>query len=214
MAMTGFPLWRPEKPLVLASGSATRREMLLAAGIPLEVRASDIDERQAEAGARSSPDVSPDTFPAALAQHLAVAKALDVSRQTPDRLVLGADQTLSCDGMVLHKPAGRVEAVRQLSRLSGRSHQLHAAMAIARNGAVLASGCASVRLTMRILSPDFIGTYVDATMPDILSSVGGYQIEGLGIQLFAQVEGDHFTILGLPLLDVLNALRELEALKQ
>jgi septum formation protein len=211
--VSNFPLWRLDKALVLASGSRTRRDMLLAAGIPLEVQVSDIDERQAEAVARSGPDASPDTFPITLAQQLAVAKALDVSRLNPDRLVLGADQTLSCETQILHKPARREDAVRQLSHLSGKTHQLHSAMAIASHGQIVASGISSATLAMRALLPDFIEVYVDATIPDILSSVGGYQIEGLGLHLFAQIEGDHFTILGLPLLQVLKALRELEALR-
>jgi septum formation protein len=209
MMLAGFPLWRLDKVLVLASGSRTRRDMLLAAGIPLEVEAADIDERLAEAG--SSPDASPETVPATLAQHLAGAKALAVSSANPDRLVLGADQTLACEGRMLHKPETREDAVRQVSYLSGRTHQLHAAMAIARNGRIIASGVSVARLTMRPLSPGFIEAYVDATMPDILSSVGGYQIEGLGAHLFERTEGDHFTILGLPLQEVLKALRELEA---
>jgi septum formation protein len=207
-----FPLWRLDKPLVLASGSATRRDMLLAAGIPLEVSVSNIDERQAEAEAKAGSGASLATFPVALAQHLAAAKAVSVSRLNPDRLVLGADQTLACEAQTLHKPAGRDDATRQLSYLSARTHQLHAAMAIARNGEIIASGVSTARLTMRALSPAFIETYVDAAMPDLLASVGGYQIEGLGIHLFERIEGDHFTILGLPLREVLKALRELDAL--
>lgn len=191
---------------MLASGSHTRRDMLLAAGIPLEVRIAAIDERQVEAELGPSPD------PQDLARHLATAKALDVSALQPERLVLGADQTLACDNRILHKPATRDDAVRQLSGLSGRSHELHAAMAIARDGVVFASGVSTARLTMRVLSPDFIETYVDATLPDILSSVGCYQIEGRGIHLFERIEGDHFTILGLPLQKVLEALRRQGAL--
>ncbi|HRP79946.1 MAG TPA: Maf family protein, partial [Aquamicrobium sp.] len=142
---------------------------------------------------------------------LAEAKALDVSGRMPGRLVLGADQTLSLGDEVLHKPADMEEARRRLLRLSGRTHELNSAVVLIRDGAVIWRHVGVARLTMRDLDPAFIGRHLSRVGEKALSSVGAYQIEGEGIQLFEAVEGDHFTIVGLPLLPLLAKLRELGA---
>lgn len=202
--MTGAAtLWLSDAPLLLASGSATRRDMLLAVGIPVEVLKADIDERAVESPLQRD-GVSSDAIAAALA----CAKALAVSATKSGRVVLGADQTLACDGRSFHKPEDAAAARDQIAALSGRSHVLHSAFVLARDGVVLAEGVQTARLTMRSLSAGFIADYVALAGDAALASVGGYQIEGLGAQLFEAVEGDHFTILGLPLLAVLVALRD------
>lgn len=197
-------LWLAGEPLLLASGSTTRRDMLMAAGVPVEALAARIDERAIEAALQEK--VEPAN---AVAAALARAKALAVSQARPGRTVLGADQTLTCEGISFHKPATSAAAMGQIATLAGKPHELHSAFALARDGAVLAEGVASARLTMRPLTPGFIATYLAELGPLALASVGGYQIEGLGAQLFEAVDGDHFTILGLPLLAVLAALRDL-----
>ncbi|WP_336814773.1 Maf family protein [Bosea sp. MMO-172] len=200
-------LWLAAEPLILASGSATRRDMLLAAGIPVEVVKPDIDERAVE-----KPLVDRGVPADQVAAALACAKALAVSRDRPGRLVLAADQTLTCDGAAFHKPADMAAAERQIAALAGRTHELHSAFVIARDGAPLVEELEAARLTMRPLQPDFIARYLAVVGSAALSSVGGYQVEGPGAQLFDRIEGDHFTILGLPLLAVLTALRDLDCL--
>ncbi len=200
-------LWLDPEPLILASGSATRRDMLLAVGIPVEVVKPEIDERAVE-----KPLVDRGVPADQVAAALACAKALAVSRERPGRLVLAADQTLTSGGIAFHKPADLAGAARQIAALAGRSHELHSAFVIARDGAPLAEGLEAARLTMRTLQPDFIARYLTVAGPAALSSVGGYQLEGPGAQLFDKVEGDHFTILGLPLLAVLASLRDLDCL--
>jgi septum formation protein len=199
--------WLDPEPLILASGSATRRDMLLAVGIPVEVVKPEIDERAVE-----KPLVDRGVPADQVAAALACAKALAVSRDRPGRLVLAADQTLTCGGIAFHKPADLAGAARQIAALSGRSHELHSAFVIARDGVPLAEGLEAARLTMRRLQPDFIARYLIVAGSAALSSVGGYQLEGPGAQLFDTVEGDHFTILGLPLLAVLASLRDLDCL--
>lgn len=200
-------LWRGNRPLMLASGSTTRRDMLIAAGVPVEAIRPDLDERAAEA-----PLLRQGAAGSAIAGALACAKALGVSVNNPGRFVLGADQSLTCRGAIHHKPADLAAAHAQIAALAGREHELHSAFVIACDGEIVAEGGEMARLTMRPLSADFIATYVAAAGPAILNSVGGYQVEGLGAQLFETVEGDHFTILGLPLFAVLDALRELDLL--
>jgi septum formation protein len=195
-------LWTGEAPLLLASTSAARRALLQAAGVPVETEASGVDEREIETAAAG-------LAPPALALRLAQAKALAVSRRRPDRLVLGADQVLDFAGEALHKPADRAAAQRQLARLAGRSHRLHSACALARGGAILAAFTASATLTMRALGPDAIERYLDVVGEAALWGAGSYQVEGLGIHLFASIEGDQSTILGLPLIPLLERLRGL-----
>jgi septum formation protein len=193
-------LWLAAAPLVLASASVVRRHLLEAAGIPVEVRPASLDERALEASA-------PSNNPSAVAALLAREKALRVAADVPGRLVVGADQTLALEARRFDKPADREAARAQLQALAGRTHELHAAVAVARDGKVLFEHAAVARLTMRPLSDGFLDRYLDAAGAAVTASVGGYQLEGLGVHLFERIEGDHFTILGLPLIPLLAYLR-------
>ncbi|MEC9247035.1 Maf-like protein [Nitratireductor rhodophyticola] len=193
--------------IVLASGSAFRQKMLRDAGVVFRVERSEIDERAVEKTLEGS-GADPET----LAQVLAEAKAVDVSEREQGALVIGADQTLSLDDEVFHKPADMEGARRHLLKLSGRTHQLNSAVVIARDGEVLWRHVGVARLTMRDLDPAFIGRHLSNVGEKALASVGAYQIEGEGIQLFEKIEGDTFTIVGLPLLPLLAELRRLGAI--
>ena len=193
--------------IVLASGSRFRRAMLEAAGVALDVAPAEIDERAVEQTLEGS-----GATPEDLAQVLAEAKALEVSERQPGRLVLGCDQTLTLDNELFHKPEDMEDARRHLLKLSGRTHQLSSAAVLARNGTALWRHVGIARLTMRRLEPAFIGRHLARVGPMALNSVGAYQIEGEGVQLFEKIEGDHFTIVGLPLLPLLGELRELGAI--
>jgi nucleoside triphosphate pyrophosphatase len=195
-----MPLWLDEQPLVLASGSAVRRMLLEAASIPVEVRPTSIDERLIEARANLS-------SAADVAALLAREKALAGSSTNAGRLVLGADQTLALGARRFSKPTDRDTAREQLSALRGRTHELHSAIAIVRNREILFEHIASARLTMRDFSDQFLDDYLDKIGPAATASVGGYQLEGAGVQLFDRIEGDNSTILGLPLLPLLAWLR-------
>lgn len=204
-----LPFWLAEQPLVLASGSATRRHMLQEAGLRIEAVSPHVDEREVE-----SRWLDAGRPLGELAGALAAAKAMAVSALMPGRLVLGADQTLICLDRVFHKPGSRGDAARQLAILSGREHKLTSAACLAQNGAVVETMADEARLTMRTLDPPFIDLYVEAAGDAVLSSVGGYQIEKAGIHLFERIDGDHATILGLPLLKLLGALRRLRYLAE
>lgn len=193
--------------IVLASGSPFRRKMLEDAGLAVEAVPAGIDERAVEAAVAGS-----GVTPQELASILAEAKALDVCERMPGRLVLGADQTLSLGDAVLHKPADMEEARRRLLLLSGKTHELNSAVVLARDGVALWRHVGVARLTMRPLDPAFVGRHLSRVGDKALSSVGAYQIEGEGIQLFEAVEGDHFTIVGLPLMPLLAELRTLGAI--
>ena len=195
------------EPVVLASGSPFRRNMLEQAGLAVEAVSAQIDERAVETAVEGS-GVTPEDLAAILAE----AKALDVSEKMPGRLVIGADQTLSLGDAVLHKPRDMEEARRRLLLLSGRTHQLNSAVVVARDGEVLWRHVEIARLTMRALDPGFVGRHLARVGQKALSSVGAYQIEGEGIQLFDKVEGDHFTIVGLPLIPLLARLRGMGAI--
>jgi septum formation protein len=199
--MTG--LWRGAEPLVLASKSTARQRLLAAAGIPLEIHAAPIDERAVEA-----PLLASGAGAGVIAQHLSRAKALHGGMKMPERLVIGADQTLCLDGRVLGKPSGRAAAAEQLFCLSGRTHALYSGCCVVRGAAILFETVGVARLSCRRLSPAFIEAYTKEEGDALLSSVGAYQLEGLGIHLFDAIEGDHATILGLPLLPLLQFLRE------
>ena len=193
--------------IVLASGSAFRQKMLRDAGVVFRVERSEIDERAVEKTLEGS-GADPET----LAQILAEAKAVDVSEREPGAVVIGADQTLSLGDEVFHKPADMEGARRHLLKLSGRTHQLNSAVVIARDGGVIWRHVGVARLTMRDLDPAFIGRHLSNVGEKALASVGAYQIEGEGIQLFEKMEGDTFTIVGLPLLPLLAELRSLGAI--
>jgi len=193
-------LWLAAAPLVLASGSVVRRQLLEAAGLPVEVRAANLDERKVEASA-------PHDNPSAVAALLARAKAMRVAADVPGRLVVGADQTLALGSRRFDKPANRAAAREQLQTLAGRTHELHAAVAVARDEKVLFEHVAVARLTMRALSDPVLDRYLEAAGANVTASVGAYQLEALGVHLFERIEGDHFTILGLPLLPLLAYLR-------
>ena len=195
-----MPLWLDEQPLVLASGSAVRRMLLEATGIPVEVCPTSIDERAIEARAKLS-------AAAHVAALLAREKALAGSAGRAGRLVLGADQTLALGARRFSKPTDRDSARAQLSALRGRAHELHSAIAVVRNQKILFEHIASARLTMRDFSEQFLKDYLDKIGPAATASVGGYQLEGPGVQLFDKIEGDNSTILGLPLLPLLAWLR-------
>ena len=184
--------------LVLASKSSARRAMLDAAGIPIVIDPANIDERATEAGA---------TDAKAAAVLLARAKAAAVSKRRPNELVLGADQTLDLDGRRFSKPKSIAAAREQLAALAGRSHLLHSAAAVARGGEILFEAVTSASLTMRPLDGKFLDGYLAAVGDDTTTSVGAYRLEGAGVHLFEKIEGDHFTILGLPLLSLLAYFR-------
>lgn len=194
-------IWFAPTPLVLASKSFARRTMLSAAGIPIEIMAADVDERAIERALGGNRD------PDEVALLLAWEKASVVSFQTPSRLVVGADQTLALGSLRFNKPSGPDEAREQLRRLRGQSHTLHSAVTLVQDGSVRFKVVDTARLRMRNFSDRFLEDYIEAAGPAVTQSVGGYQLEKLGIHLFERVEGDYFTILGMPLLPLLDFLR-------
>jgi septum formation protein len=195
-------LWIGADKLVLASKSASRRLLLESAGIAAEVEAAAIDERRLEREFldRGGP-------PSGLAPLLARAKALDVSARRRQALCLGADQTLALGDELFHKAADNAAAAQNLRTLAGKTHALNSALCVARDGEVLFETARQASMTMRALDDSAIATYLAAAGPAVLASVGAYQVEGLGIHLFEAIEGDHATILGLPLLPLLQWLR-------
>jgi len=193
--------------LILASGSPFRKALLVNAGVAVEAVPAELDERAVEAPLKDS-GASPEDVALVLAE----AKAVEVSQRVPGRLVLGCDQTLSLGARLFHKPADMEAARRTLLALSGNTHQLNSAAVLAQNGDVLWRYVGVASLTMRRLDPAFIGRHLARVGEKALQSVGAYQVEGEGIQLFERIEGDHFTIVGLPLLAVLAELRRLGAI--
>ena len=194
-------LWIAAKPLVLASKSEVRRRILAAAGISVEVRPANLDERGIEA--RSNAHSA-----AEIARVLSGAKAHTIAAHMPARLVLGADQTLTLGEQRFSKPADRAAAREQLRALSGKTHRLYSAITLVREGRVLFEHVETEELTMRPLSDSYIETYLDAAGNEAQQSVGGYQIESIGIHLFERISGDYYAILGLPLLPLLDFLRQ------
>jgi septum formation protein len=193
-------IWRGKDPLILASQSRARQALLAGAGIAFEAMPAEIDEREIQ---RASGLVTP----GAVASLLAGQKALFVSSHHPGRIVVGADQTLALAQRLFSKPAGRPQAAEQLRALAGNSHELHSAVAVARDGRLVFETASVARMTMRRLTSAEIEAYLDEAGEAVTSSVGAYQLEGLGIHLFERIDGDHFTILGLPLLPLLAFLR-------
>jgi len=195
-----MPLWLADWPLVLASKSEIRRALLADAGIPVEVSPADVDERGIEecAATRDAGEI---------ALVLARAKAHAIAARLPGRLVLGADQTLALGERRFSKPSDRAAARDQLKALRGQTHELHTAVALTRDGAIVFEHRELARLTMRAFSDGFLGSYLDAMGGAVMASVGGYQLEKAGVQLFERIDGDHFVILGLPLVALLAYLR-------
>lgn len=189
--------------LVLASQSASRRAMLDAAGVPHEAVAAQVDEATAKESL-----IAANTSPRDLADALAELKALKVSRLVPQALVLGGDSVVALDdGTLLDKPVSREDAAEHLRAMSGRHHDLYSAAVIAEQGRAVWRHVDRARMHVRTLSEDFIQSYLDAEWPAIGGCVGCYRMEGPGVQLFARVEGSHFTILGMPMLPLLDYLR-------
>ena len=193
-------LWRGQRSLVLASQSHARKMLLANAGLEFETAPADIDERavQQDSGL---------TAPGEIAALLAREKALFVSSHKRGHYVIGADQTLALGSELFTKPADKGQAFAQLKRLAGHTHQLHSAVAVAHDGKIMFCHIAVAELTMRAMGEAQIGAYLDAAGEAVTSSVGAYQLEGLGVHLFERISGDHFTILGLPLLPLLGFLR-------
>lgn len=199
----------PPQTVVLASGSAVRAALLRSAGVSTTVDIPGVDEAEIKAGM-----LAEGADAAAIAETLAQLKAQRVSQRHRQQLVVGADQVLSCDGRLYDKPGTLTEAREQLLSLRGRRHQLSSAVALVRGGNRLWHHIGRATLTMREFSEDFLDHYLQATGKAVCEIVGGYQLEGLGSQLFADVDGDYFTILGLPLLPLLDILREQGVLRR
>lgn len=197
------------KPIVLASGSAARVAMLRAAGVPFEAVPADVDEEavRAELG-RSRHKILPEGVAMALAE----AKAMEVARRRPEAIVIGSDQVLALDDEIFAKPAGVEGARAQLRALRGRSHVLHSAVVIVDGGRPVWADVGEARLAMRDFSEAFLDDYLARAGVGVLACVGCYQVEGLGVTLFSAIAGDHFTILGMPLVPLLGRLRDMEAI--
>jgi len=190
--------------LVLASASPFRRALLENAGLVFEAKAAKIDERALEKPLEDA-GAAPETVALALAE----AKARDVIRHFDDALVIGSDQTMSLEERVYHKPRDMAEAAQHLLSLSGKTHRLNSAIVLLRGEEIVWRHVSSAHMTVRPLTADFVRRHLERVGEKALSSVGAYQLEGEGIQLFEKIEGDYFTILGLPMLPLLSKLREL-----
>ena len=191
--------------LILASNSASRKALMAGARLDFTSEAADIGERQIEAELAAK-----DATPPEIAVALARAKAIEVSRRMPDAHVIGSDQVLSLGGRLLHKPANMAEAGDHIRAMSGTTHHLNCGVAIAHKGEAIWSDVSIARMTMRPISDDFLEKYLALAGDGILGSVGAYHFEGPGIQLFEKIDGDYFTILGLPMLTLLAGLRQLD----
>jgi len=186
-------------PLILASASSIRHQMLRSAGVEVEVVPSTVDEQDVKARL---------TDASAIAAELATAKAIAVSQARPDDWVIGSDSVVTVTGQIFDKPRDREDAADHLRCFSGKTMTLTSAVALARGGALDWRHVDQATLQVRSLSDSFIDDYLDAEWPDVGYTVGVFRLEGRGVQLFDRIDGDHFTILGMPLLPLLGALRE------
>ena len=193
-------IWRERQPLILASQSAVRKSLLVNAGIAVETIPADIDERGIQQGSGL-------TDPGQIAALLAGEKAKFISAKSPGRYVVGADQTLALEDRLFSKPENLAAAAAQIKTLSGQTHALPSAVSVAKDGAMLFSHVSVARMTMRFLTDSEIEAYITEAGDAVMSSVGAYQLERTGVHLFERIDGDHFTILGLPLLPLLGFLR-------
>lgn len=201
-----------QRRLILASGSRIRRELLSRAGVrEFDVVPADVDEAELRASLMAESDcIEPDMVASVLAR----AKAEFVSQSNREALVIGADQVLALGSRIFEKPGSPDEARDHLDRLRGRTHELHSAVVIAEGGEVVWGIVECARLKMRQFSDEFLDQYVEQAGGAVMRSVGAYELEGLGVQLFEKIEGDYFTVLGLPLLPLLSELRAREALAE
>lgn len=193
-------LWRGPKALILASQSRARKMLLANAGLEFETMPANIDEREIQQNSRIA-------VPGEIASLLAREKALWVSQRRGGHYVIGADQTLALGGRLFNKPSGRTQAAEQIRALSGQTHALHSAIAVALDGKIVFEAVTVARMTIRSLGEVDIAAYLDTAGEAVTQNVGAYQFEGPGVHLFERIEGDHFTILGLPLLPLLEFLR-------
>lgn len=200
--MTPGQIGVPGETIILASASQTRRLLLEAAGVPFDIEPSRVDEAEIKLSmlAEGASGIE-------IAEVLAEAKATYVSRKHPDKMVLGADQVLVCDGDVFDKPVDREDALRQLHALRGRRHELISYAVMVRGGQRIWQGVDRAKLEMRSSSDAFLQSYLDEVGDDAFNGPGGYRVESLGVQLFSRIDGSHYTILGLPLLTLLDYLR-------
>jgi septum formation protein len=198
-----------EPELILASASSGRAAILRGAGLVFRQDPANVDERALEAQAVAASDTGR-IDAGGLALLLAAAKAKDVSVRHPGALVLGADQVMDCGGVLQYKPPTLADARDQLLALRGRTHTLSSALCVAQGGSITWQHLDRARLTMRVFTDAFLDDYCRGEGEEMLQSVGAYRIEGRGIQLFSAIEGDHFTIIGLPLLPFLGYLRDIE----
>ena len=194
-------------PLILASKSSARQALLRNAGFAFAIQSADLDEAQLIRTVKRQ-----STTPGDIALHLAIAKARQVSKLNPHIYTLGGDQLLTCEGQIYSKPEHRQAAIEQLLQLSGRRHELYSAAALIIDDEIKISVLTKARLTLRTLSRAEIEDYLDLVGPEVFQCVGSYQLEGAGIHLFDHVEGDYWTILGLPLLELNRKMRELNLL--
>jgi septum formation protein len=191
-------------PLVLASTSPFRKQLLQQAGLEFTTAAPDIDEREIEARAEHQA-----LSPSGLAERLGCEKALAVSKTMPGAWVLGGDQVMALGAKIYHKPADMTAARSQLLSLRGATHVLNSSLALAKDGEIIWSHVSQANMTVRMFSEAFLDDYLEKVGERILKSVGGYQIEGMGVQLFSAIQGDYFTIIGVPLLPLMEKFREL-----
>jgi septum formation protein len=194
-------------PLILASKSTARQALLKNAGFSFAIQSADLDEAQMISGLTHQKIAADE-----IALHLAISKAEHVSKQNPQIYTLGGDQLLICEDQIYSKPEHRPAAIEQLLQLSGRKHELYSAAALILNEEIIITALSKARLTLRKMSRQQIEHYLDLAGSDVLQCVGSYQLEGAGIHLFDHIEGDYWTILGLPLLELSRKMRELNLL--